>query len=293
MLKLNGPPLVCIFLLLLYSSILANNHLSEGLVLLENKEFDKATSFFSERVKENKKDHEALFYLGRSLMMSGDFNKAIDKFKKAVKLNDKNADYHFWLGAALGTKAQQSSMFRAAFLAPKILKQFERTVELDSTHVNGLAATADFYSMAPSVMGGDSKKARQMATALTKIDAQRGYLVWASIYEREKDYKNAEESYKKYHQVYTDSTGDYTFYNRYGYFLLNRNKAEEAVSMFERQVELAPNEANPYDSLGDGYRSVGRDEDAIKAYEKAVALNPDFEDAKKKLKDLKSKLNSD
>jgi tetratricopeptide (TPR) repeat protein len=41
-------------------------------------------------------------------------------------------------------------------------------------------------------------------------------------------------------------------------------------------VELEPDNANSYDSLGDGWMAKGRLDEAINAYRKALALNPMF-----------------
>ena len=58
------------------------------------------------------------------------------------------------------------------------------------------------------------------------------------------------------------------------------------IEKFEKQVELAPERANSYDSLGDGYRAAGRKEEAITAYKKAVEIDPEFSPSKKNLEEL-------
>jgi tetratricopeptide (TPR) repeat protein len=56
--------------------------------------------------------------------------------------------------------------------------------------------------------------------------------------------------------------------------------------MFTRQVKLAPIQANPHDSLGDGYRAAGMVELAMSEYRKALQIDPEFEHSRKKLKEL-------
>lgn len=269
---------------------LAGGLLDEGIEYLENQEFQKAKTFFSEKVKQDEQDDAAQYYLGRSYLLSGDHDKAINHLKKAVKINGINADYHYSLGAAWGTKAQKSSMMKAAILAPKIIREFEKCVELDSTHIQGNAAAANFYILAPPIMGGDIKKARKAATRISRLDEIQASLIWATIYEKQNQPDLAEKAYEKYNLSFNDTTGDVTFYNRYGYFLLKQDKVNQAVAMFEKQVTLAPDAANPHDSLGDGYRVAGRLEDALAAYEKALALDPDSEISGKKIKELKKQL---
>lgn len=71
-----------------------------------------------------------------------------------------------------------------------------------------------------------------------------------------------------------------------GYFLLKQKRYDEAIDKFKKQIELVPNQANPYDSLGDGYRAAGNRQEAINAYHKALEINPNAKRTKKKLKDL-------
>src|SRR5207253_10305278 len=47
--------------------------------------------------------------------------------------------------------------------------------------------------------------------------------------------------------------------------------------MFQRYVDLGPQEPNAHDSLAIGYQWAGRYEDAIQEYNRALALKPDFE----------------
>jgi len=50
------------------------------------------------------------------------------------------------------------------------------------------------------------------------------------------------------------------------------NKLNEAMAVFQRNVELYPGSANVYDSLGDGYEAAGKLDRAMQNVEKAVAV---------------------
>jgi tetratricopeptide (TPR) repeat protein len=60
-----------------------------------------------------------------------------------------------------------------------------------------------------------------------------------------------------------------------------------AIEVFKMNVEMNPQSANAYDSLGEAYMKAGDDENAIKNYEKSLELNADNDNAKKMLKKLK------
>ena len=57
-------------------------------------------------------------------------------------------------------------------------------------------------------------------------------------------------------------------------FLLNRGRVDEAIEKFKKQVSLAPEEANPYDSLGEAYRIKGMLAESLKEYKKAYSISP-------------------
>jgi len=73
--------------------------------------------------------------------------------------------------------------------------------------------------------------------------------------------------------------------NELGYHLISLGKLKEAVRIFELNIEIFPEYANGYDSLGDGYLAVGEKHKALKVWEKAVTLG--FGYSKDKIERLK------
>jgi hypothetical protein len=60
--------------------------------------------------------------------------------------------------------------------------------------------------------------------------------------------------------------------NGVGYQLLGDKKFDEAIAMFQRNVQLYPGSANVYDSLGDGYEGAGKLDLALQNCDKAVEV---------------------
>jgi glyoxylase-like metal-dependent hydrolase (beta-lactamase superfamily II) len=63
--------------------------------------------------------------------------------------------------------------------------------------------------------------------------------------------------------------------NMLGYQLLARDRVEDAIVIFELNVEVYPRAFNTYDSLGEAYMLAGRTAEAIANYERSLELNPD------------------
>ena len=77
--------------------------------------------------------------------------------------------------------------------------------------------------------------------------------------------------------------------NSLGYKLLNQNETQEAVEVFKLNVMAYPDDANSFDSLGEGYVKNGDRELAIEAFKKSLSMNPSQnvkENSMKLLKEL-------
>jgi hypothetical protein len=75
--------------------------------------------------------------------------------------------------------------------------------------------------------------------------------------------------------------------NRFGYFLLDAKRIDDAIEIFKLNVEYYPNSANVYDSLGDALQAAGKKDEAIKAYEKALTIDPNYPSSLENLKKLR------
>jgi serine/threonine protein kinase len=65
--------------------------------------------------------------------------------------------------------------------------------------------------------------------------------------------------------------------NMYGYSLLEEGALEQALEQFEGVASQSPDDANSWDSLGEGYLANGLPEKALESYSKALALAPNFD----------------
>ena len=70
--------------------------------------------------------------------------------------------------------------------------------------------------------------------------------------------------------------------NGWGYFLLQQLKqVDDAIKLFELNVELYPQSWNAYDSLAEAWYAKGEKQKALELYRKSLELNPASENGKK------------
>lgn len=74
--------------------------------------------------------------------------------------------------------------------------------------------------------------------------------------------------------------------NQIGDALLEQERAQEALTVFEKAVKDNPSNADAYKGLGDAYKKLEKIEQAKKNYIKSLELNPGNENAKKMLTEL-------
>ncbi len=264
------------FSLTLQVFAIQNSETENAKQLLKENKLEDAKILLETLLEKDDKNHEAYYLLGNVYMKLREPEEATENFEEAVDLQDKNPNYHFALGQAIAMDAQSSNVISQAMMAGDILDEFERTVELDPTHIPGRLGVIGFYTNAPGIMGGDLEKAKANARVVVKLDEARGRMALAQIYLKEEKMDSVEIQIKLFEEKYENDKSASSFYNSLGYFYLGQGNRDKAIIAFKKQVKLNPTSANAYDSLGDGYRAAKRYEDAIAQYKKALEIDPSF-----------------
>jgi predicted alpha/beta superfamily hydrolase len=95
-----------------------------------------------------------------------------------------------------------------------------------------------------------------------------------------------------YHDLLSRADPEYSFseaeLNGLGYVLLYRDKIDEAIEVFQLNVQAYPQAWNVYDSLGEAYMAAGDTALAKANYEKSVQLNPKNETGLAQLRKLEA-----
>lgn len=98
------------------------------------------------------------------------------------------------------------------------------------------------------------------------------YHLGGSLYNAER-YDDAVAAYKRAIAADARFPGAY---NLLGYAEMQRGNKAAAEKAFEQYIRLAPNEANPYDSMGEFYMLNGRLNEAEAQFKKALAIDPEL-----------------
>jgi CubicO group peptidase (beta-lactamase class C family) len=102
--------------------------------------------------------------------------------------------------------------------------------------------------------------------------------------------KSLEAAISQYRELKKTSPEGFDFLptelNQLGYALLQAARIEDAIQVFQLNIEAYPAEANGYDSLAEAYAAKGEKALAIKNYAKSLELDPNNTNAVEKLNQL-------
>ena len=104
---------------------------------------------------------------------------------------------------------------------------------------------------------------------------------------------DVKEAIRRYHSYREKPENKYVdterTMNRFGYRLLGMERYQEAIQVFELNVEAYPASFNVYDSLGEAYLKNGDVAAAVRNYEKTLQLNPNNPNAEAIVKKHRAK----
>jgi len=262
-------------LLLLPAAIALGQTVDDAKTLFRAGNVREARTMLEQILAKDENNADAHYWMAAVLMHRDirDLDAATDHIEEAVEHNPDNADYQFLLGGVYGQTAQSAGVFKQAFLAPKIKRAFLRAVELNPEHVDARIALAQYYLMAPGIMGGDDDEGFRQLDEVIKRNELRGRMAKAAMLERKKQTADAENEWKALTLKHPDN---WIPQKNFGYFLLRRQRAEEALKPMGRYVELRPDTSDAFDSYGEVLLAAGRVDEAITTLKKGLAIEPTF-----------------
>ncbi|MBX7172434.1 MAG: tetratricopeptide repeat protein [Pyrinomonadaceae bacterium] len=159
---------------------------------------------------------------------------------------------------------------------------WQNMVELDkrpwtSPQVSAQLSFADYSNnIDPAMQAILNYQPRPTMTELVRADFEAGNMVAvkAKLIEFRKDPSNEFVSVE-------------AELNAAGYRLMATQRTAQALEIFKLNTELYPDSANVFDSYGEALANAGKREEAIKAYERALQLSPNYPSAVEALQKLK------
>lgn len=254
--------LVTLFLLLAFPWLLPARAQGNGEVMqlmqqgtnaMHRGDAAEAEKYFTQATVKAPQLADAFLGLGLAELRAGKAAAARQSLTKAVRLNPKLAGAHMFLGIAkyqMNDAAAASADLREEIkLQPKNVEALTwlGIIELGAGHPDEAAGPLD------------------QAAALTPNDPNILYL-------RGRAHSLiAEESYQALYRIDPDS---WRVHHALAESYSASGQPDKAIAELLKAIDKQPSNPDLYESLGDAYQKVSRFDDATKAYEQEVKLNP-------------------
>jgi len=240
---------------------------SEALVDLaiayfHNEQYDKALGPLNKAIARNPNDASAHHMLGKTLFMLGDFEKATAELQIVLDKNPRDYDVEYTLGLAY---LKRRDLVSARRIYDQMIGQLGNKPQLRVLIGRGYRETA-FLSEAIE----EFKKAISIDPQFSRVHFYLGltYLL--------KDGADKLGEAEQQFRIELAAHPDEFFANYYlGIVAIVQRNWKPAVDYLEKASHLEPNNADPYFFLGQALAGLDKHEQAIEAFRKSIALNPD------------------
>ncbi len=207
----------------------------------------------------------ALYEKGTEDMLAYCNSDAIIKLEKALELDPSLAEAKISLVMAqsrMGNRAITKQLVADADSLTTLIKDDKRRM-VAQLRLSDLRVEC-YWNMRDSLVA-----------AITDIQPDNIYLMisQANIAYDENDKQKAETLYLKILDVDPNYAGSY---NMLGYMEMRAGNFDQAIAYIQKYSFLAPNVANPHDSMGEVLMVMGRYEEAEKEFRTSISMQPDF-----------------
>lgn len=312
-------------MLLVCWEILSAQSLAETHALIGQNRLAEALNM----VEQMPSSDDARFVKSQVLIKLSREDEALDELRALLKNNPNHADYQYYCGLAYLGKLQRTENFmEKGVLASRAKDCLEKAVQLDSKHVQAKISLAGYYASAPTMAGGNMNKAFVLADEIMPYDARAALGLQAGLYIAKKEYDRAVTTYAEMLKlvklaeqadVYVEIGQVYVMASQYVNALesyeraltidqsnikakyqigrlarISNSNLDKGIVMMKAYISSGPH-ANYFTQdvawwrIGNLYEQTGDKQQAEHAYKQALALNPENDNARKSLDQLKKK----
>lgn len=155
--------------------------------------------------------NSAVAVKAQSLIKAESFKQAIDVLKQAQSNGEDTFEISELLVESYNGRINQVGMLKKRSLAKKMKKSMEHSVMLRPDSEKALKNLIDFHLNAPSIVGADKDKAREIIDGIPNLSPVRKYVYEANFSQADKDNVAAMENLEKALAIDPQHTGALRF----------------------------------------------------------------------------------
>ena len=239
-----------------------------GAIAANQKNDSLAGTYFARVTSLEENNASAWWFLGTSLFQQAKYDSLLDVVGKAEKIFPNDARFYF-LGGLTYTRLGRQD---------EALPALEQAYHINPKDVNTLSTLADTYNELHRYKDSDRlyEEALKIDSSSAIVLNNYGY----SLAERGLDLQRALGMAR---QAVTAEPGNAAYLDTYGWVYYKLRQYDDAAVYIEKSIATGGASAVVHEHLGDVYWKLGRKDDAVRLWKKALELDPKNELLKKKI----------
>lgn len=162
---------VAMLLCLFFALVCFASDIDQARALIKDNKLDEARVLLEKSVTDPGQKRESLVLLTSLFNAKNDFEKSVEFGKQAIMALPNSSEAHHQYSVALRLKMINGSKLKAMLLIGTYKDELKAALTLDPKNIDAREEELGFLLSAPSIAGGDLKKAKQRTEELRKYDA--------------------------------------------------------------------------------------------------------------------------
>ena len=196
----------------------------------------------------------------------------LQRAETCIDKQPKAAPCHYALGVVLGVQALSEGMFKAARSAGTVRDALATAQTLEPAWYPARSALLEFYLLAPTMLGGSTSKAAEVAKAAPLPEQVRALEARIAMTERKFDTALQLLATLPGHLEPALAADAQAWAVQCGLGMVNQGQAAKALPAMERLVREQPGRAGPVYALARVRGELGAPEEALKLYDQSAPL---------------------
>lgn len=250
------------------------------------KQYETAIDLLEDFLDDHERNKEARLLLAKSHRALGHYDHASDELETLTEFYPNNSTYLQLLWDVYIQEGEDSGPIGRISITGKIFDTIQKLAELEPDSIRFQEHAIFGLLNVSSAFGGDEERGLEKLAKLKRRAPYEANQIYFDRYLKQDQIDKAKALLTEIESSADGKTSHYKLYHWYGQLLQEKGRLSEAIEVFEKRIQLMPNNASYHYMLGVAYIENKQTEKAKDQFKKALLIDPTYSEAQDALDEL-------